>query len=114
MTGQSPRQVNVAAVELESFPGLPDGFRPGIARVGKLLGATRTGMSVYELPPGEAIGPYHYEDPEEEWVLVVEGRPTPRRPGREEGSSPGTSSSSRLALTARTRCATTPTRPCAC
>jgi hypothetical protein len=37
-------------------------------------------MSVYELPPGEAIGPYHYEDPEEEWLLVLDGRPTLRNP----------------------------------
>ena len=75
-------RVNVAAVELKQFPDLPDGFRPEIARVGKLLGATRTGMSVYELPPGQAIGPYHYEDPEEEWLLVVDGQPTLRHPGR--------------------------------
>ena len=46
-----------------------------------LLGATRTGLSVYELPPGRAVGPYHYEDPEEEWLLVVSGTPTLRHPG---------------------------------
>jgi uncharacterized cupin superfamily protein len=85
MDGQSVRCVNIAGLDLERFPNLPDGFRPDIARVGRLLGAKRTGMSVYELPPGEAIGPYHYEDPEEEWLLVVDGRPTLRHPGGEEG-----------------------------
>ena len=37
------QRVNVASVELRHFPDLPDGFRPEIARVGKLLGAARTG-----------------------------------------------------------------------
>ena len=35
----------------------------GTAReLGGPLGAARTGLSVYELPPGEAISPYHYEE----------------------------------------------------
>jgi uncharacterized cupin superfamily protein len=35
---------------------------------------------VYELPPGQALCPYHYEYGEEEWLLVLEGRPTLRHP----------------------------------
>jgi uncharacterized cupin superfamily protein len=88
MAAKPAQRVNVASVELQHFPDLPEGFRPEIARVGKLLGAARTGMSVYVLSPGEAIGPYHYEDPEEEWVLVVEGTPTLRHPGGEEALDP--------------------------
>jgi uncharacterized cupin superfamily protein len=90
MSPSHARCVNVAApqLELKDVARVPDGFRPDIARVGKLLGATRTGMSVYELPPGEAIGPYHYEDPEEEWLLVIEGRPTLRHPGGEDTLEP--------------------------
>ena len=34
--------------------------------------------------PGQAICPYHYEYAEEEWLLVLEGRPTLRHP---EGES---------------------------
>src|SRR6266511_1236834 len=45
-------------------------------------------MSVYELPRGEAVGPYHYEDPDEEWLLVVDGRPTLRNPGGEDQLEP--------------------------
>jgi uncharacterized cupin superfamily protein len=45
-------------------------------------------MSVYELPPGQAIGPYHYEEPEEEWLLVVSGTPTLRHPDGEEQLQP--------------------------
>ncbi len=37
-------------------------------------------MSLYELPPGQALCPYHYEYAEEEWVLALEGRPTVRTP----------------------------------
>jgi uncharacterized cupin superfamily protein len=53
-----------------------------------MLGATSTGLSVYELPPGEAISPYHYENPAEEWLLVVAGTPTLRHPGGEEKLEP--------------------------
>jgi uncharacterized cupin superfamily protein len=61
----------------------PEGFRSGMHRVGPTLGATQLGTSVYELPPGQAICPYHYEYAEEEWLLVLQGRPTLRHP---EGS----------------------------
>lgn len=47
-----------------------------------------TGMSAYELPPGQAIGPYHYENPEEEWLLVLDGRPTLRHPDGEDELKP--------------------------
>ena len=49
-------------------------------RPGPDLGAAKLGASVYELPPGEAVCPYHYELAEEEWLLVLEGRPTVRHP----------------------------------
>jgi uncharacterized cupin superfamily protein len=39
---------------------------------------------VYELPPGQSICPYHYEYGEEEWLVVLSGRPTLRTP---EGSA---------------------------
>ena len=37
------------------------------------FGAEVTGASLYHLPPGEALCPYHYEYGEEEWMLVVAG-----------------------------------------
>src|SRR6476619_8652299 len=58
----------------------PEGFRAGMLRFGPQVGATRTGTSVYELPPGQAICPYHYEYGEEEWLFVLDGRPTLRHP----------------------------------
>ena len=57
-------------------------------RLGKPLGATQTGMSVYELPPGQSVCPYHYEYGEEEWVLVLTGRPTLRTPEGERELAP--------------------------
>ena len=44
---------------------------------------SQLGASVYELPPGQAICPYHYEYAEEEWLLVLQGHPTVRHPGGE-------------------------------
>lgn len=81
MSTDPVRRANLAAVACEPRPQLPDGFRRNSTRLGAALGAARTGLSVYELPPGQAIGPYHYEDPEEEWLVVVSGTPTLRHPG---------------------------------
>ncbi len=67
----------------------PEGYRAGMFRPGPQLGAEETGMSVYDLPPGQAICPYHYEYAEEEWVVVVSGRPTLRTPAGEEELKPG-------------------------
>jgi uncharacterized cupin superfamily protein len=82
------RRANLAAIACDPRPQLPDGFRRNSTRVGTLLGAARTGLSVYELPPGQAVSPYHYEDPEEEWLLVVSGTPTLRHPAGEDQLEP--------------------------
>src|SRR3954466_4754119 len=81
-------RVNLASPDFEFDPEDPEGFRAGMFRPGPGLGAEATGMSVYELPPGQAICPYHYEYAEEEWLLVLEGRPTLRRPDGSEQLEP--------------------------
>lgn len=88
MSTEPVRRVDLSAIACEPRPHLPEGFRRSSTRIGATLGATRTGLSVYELPPGQAIGPYHYEEPEEEWLLVVSGAPTLRHPGGEEQLEP--------------------------
>jgi uncharacterized cupin superfamily protein len=88
MSTDPVRRANLAAIACDSRPQLPDGFRRNSTRVGTLLGAARTGLSVYELPPGQAVGPYHYENPDEEWLLVVSGTPTLRHPGGEDQLEP--------------------------
>ena len=64
------------------------GFSAGRFRPGEDAGSRRTGMSVYELPPGQAICPYHYELGEEEWLLVLQGRATVRHPDGEDVLEP--------------------------
>jgi len=50
------------------------------ARVGKAIGAKRLGLSIYDLPNGQAICPYHFEWTDEEWLIVIAGTPTLRTP----------------------------------
>lgn len=79
------QRVNIADPEFSYDAADPEGFRSGMFRIGQLLGATETGVTVYEIPPGQAICPYHYELVEEEWLLVLAGTPTLRHPeGSEE------------------------------
>jgi len=77
------RRVNIGTPAFEFDESDPEGFRAGMFRFGPLVGGSQLGTTVYELPPGQAICPYHYEYGEEEWLLVLEGRPTVRHP---EGS----------------------------
>ena len=64
--------VNLNAVSAEGDAGDPEGYRSRVARLGPMVGAEQMGASVYELDPGESICPYHYENVEEEWLLVLE------------------------------------------
>jgi len=56
------------------------GFRAKRARVGRQIGAERLGVSVWEVPAGEAAYPYHLHLGEEEIVVVLSGRPSLRTP----------------------------------
>src|SRR3954468_11370716 len=58
-------------------------------RIGPRIGASLLGMSIYELPPGQAICPYHFEWTDEEWLIVLAGRPTLRTPEGERTLEPG-------------------------
>ena len=78
------RRLNIRSPKFGYEAGDPAGFRSGMMRLGPLVSASQLGLSVYELPPGQAICPYHYEYAEEEWLLVLAGRPTLRHPEGEE------------------------------
>src|SRR3954470_7302190 len=56
------------------------GFRARRAKVGFQGGAVKTGLSYWEVEPGEAAYPYHAHLTEEEIIVVVEGRPSLRTP----------------------------------
>jgi uncharacterized cupin superfamily protein len=80
--------VNLFDLEVEPDPDDAPGYVLSYARVGPALGAEQLGLSVYELPPGQSICPYHYETAEEEWLIVLVGRPTLRTPDGEQELGP--------------------------
>ncbi len=82
------RRFNLTAAEPEYDDSDPEGYRAGMDRFGPQIGATQLGGSVYELPPGQSICPYHYEYPEEEWLFVLTGRVEVRTPEGEEKLGP--------------------------
>jgi uncharacterized cupin superfamily protein len=82
------RRVSLSKPEIEYDDTDPEGFRAGMFRFGPRLGATETGASLYEIPPGQAVCPYHYEYGEEEWVLALSGRPSVRTPEGTEQLEP--------------------------
>jgi uncharacterized cupin superfamily protein len=77
------RRINLDGIEITRDEGDPEGYNVGYNRFGPQIGAERMGATVYELPPGQSICPYHYEYPDEEWLLVLSGRPTLRDPDGE-------------------------------
>lgn len=54
------------------------GWRSKDAWVGRRIGAELIGGSMYELEPGDRLWPYHTHHANEEWLLVIRGRPTLR------------------------------------
>jgi uncharacterized cupin superfamily protein len=79
-----PARINVNDVVPEYDESDPDGYRAGMTRFGPTIGASQLGASIYELPAGQSICPYHYEYPEEEWLMVLQGRVTLRHPDGED------------------------------
>jgi uncharacterized cupin superfamily protein len=77
------------ALDLQPDETDPPGYRGSAVRVGPKIGAKRLGMSLMELPAGQAICPYHFEWTDEEWLIVLAGRPTLRTPEGERELEPG-------------------------
>jgi uncharacterized cupin superfamily protein len=80
--------VNLFTVPLGVDDDDPPGYHAAYARIGPMVGAAGLGMSVYEIPPGDSICPYHYELTEEEWLIVLAGAPTLRTPEGERVLGP--------------------------
>lgn len=78
------RQVDPRSVEVSVDVGDPEGYRARTCQLGPLLGAAKLGATVFELDPGDASCPYHYELGNEEWLLVLDGIVAVRHPGGEE------------------------------
>ncbi|MEA2494587.1 MAG: hypothetical protein QOJ29_2498 [Thermoleophilaceae bacterium] len=56
------------------------GFSARRAKVGFQGGAVKTGLSYWEVDPGEAAYPYHAHLTEEEIIVVIKGTPSLRTP----------------------------------
>jgi uncharacterized cupin superfamily protein len=80
--------INLFEVETKQDGNEPDGYDAAYARVGPLVGASALGAGVYILVEGQSVCPYHWET-DEEWLLVLEGRPELRTPDGEEQLEPG-------------------------
>jgi uncharacterized cupin superfamily protein len=74
-------------------------------RVGKKIGATQMGMSVYQLQAGQAVCGYQ-EWTDEEWLIVLAGTPTLRTPEGERTLEPADITCFRVGPTAPTAPAT--------
>jgi uncharacterized cupin superfamily protein len=83
------KRVNLFSAEVQRDDDDPQGYDTGYVRLGPQLGAAMLGATIYELPPGQSICPYHYEYGNEEWLIVIAGRPTLRLPDRETEVEPG-------------------------
>jgi uncharacterized cupin superfamily protein len=81
--------VNAFEIALEGDAEDPTGYEARALRLGPLLEAETLGATVYELDPGESICPYHYEYGNEEWLLVLAGRPMLRHPDGDQTVDPG-------------------------
>jgi uncharacterized cupin superfamily protein len=62
--------------EIREHPGL-NCLR---ARLGRQAGSEKLGLSLFELPPGEAAYRFHFHLAEEEIVVLLEGTPSLRTP----------------------------------
>ena len=56
------------------------GFNARRWKVGHLEGAQKTGLSYWEVDPGQAAYPYHTHLTEEEILVILEGSPSLRTP----------------------------------
>lgn len=61
-----------------------EGWRSREARAATHIGAELLGGTLYELEPGNRLWPYHLHHANEEWLIVVRGRPTLRSPDGEQ------------------------------
>jgi uncharacterized cupin superfamily protein len=71
--------VNIAR-PLFDEPREHPGFTCSRARLGRQVGTEKVGLSLWDLPPGQAAYPYHWHVAEEEVVVVLSGMPSLRTP----------------------------------
>jgi uncharacterized cupin superfamily protein len=72
-------EANVFHIATETDSEDPPGYKAGAVKLAPIIGGREIGGSIYDLPPGQSICPYHYEFGAEEWLIVLQGRPLLRR-----------------------------------
>jgi uncharacterized cupin superfamily protein len=80
----SERVFNLRDLELSQYDEGPEGHRFALRHIARELDAKLTGLTVYDVEPGQATWPYHFELNEEEWLIMIEGELTVRTPGGEQ------------------------------
>jgi uncharacterized cupin superfamily protein len=66
-----------------------EGFRIQEAAIARRIGAELIAGNVYDVAPGKKLWPYHLHHANEEWLLVLRGRPTLRAPDGERELAEG-------------------------
>jgi uncharacterized cupin superfamily protein len=79
---------NILEPDFESVDD-PPGYVMLGAEVARQAGAQNLGATVYELPPGNSICPYHWHAANEELLIVLAGTPTLRTPDGERELAEG-------------------------
>jgi len=83
-----PKVFNLLGDEWDRTEERP-GWRSKDAWIGARIGSELLGGSMYEVEPGDRLWPYHTHHANEEWLLVVRGRPTLRTPEGEQELAEG-------------------------
>jgi uncharacterized cupin superfamily protein len=73
---------NIYTTPLDEITGRAhhEGFGARRKSLGRVVGARRLGLSLFEVPPGEAAYPYHFHLGEEELLVVLDGDGSIRTP----------------------------------
>jgi uncharacterized cupin superfamily protein len=79
------RRVNLLRMDPDDWTHgqMRTGYRWRASSVGRLLGATHLGATLYDLGEDEKTWPYHFHYGMEEWLVVVDGTPVLRHEGAE-------------------------------
>ncbi len=66
--------MNLFDAEVNFDEDVPPGYLAGDRRLAPELGGQQIAFNIFELPSGQSLCPYHYEDGCEEWIIVLTGR----------------------------------------
>ena len=80
---------NVFEPEWEPEEEMPPGYEVQGVQVGREAGGEHLGASLYEIPPGNSVCPYHWHSANEELLIVLAGTPTLRTPDGERELAAG-------------------------